>query len=69
MILRSTDSRTRPTLRRVRSTTTLRPLHHRLGPAPGVLFRIGGGVRVGRRVCPVVSAGTQRAPRVVEGRG
>lgn len=33
MILRSTDSRTRPTLRKVRSTTALRPLHHRLDPA------------------------------------
>ncbi|MFE5370761.1 alpha/beta hydrolase [Streptomyces mirabilis] len=49
MILRSTDSRTRPTLRRVRSATTLRPLHHRLDPArvEEIPFRAGDGVRLG----------------------
>ncbi|MFE2322250.1 alpha/beta hydrolase, partial [Streptomyces sp. NPDC059441] len=49
MILRTTDSRTRPTLRRVRSTTALRPLHHRLDPArvEEIPFRAGDGVRLG----------------------
>lgn len=49
MILRSTDSRTRPTLRKVRSTTTLRPLHHRLDPArvEEIPFRADDGVRLG----------------------
>ncbi|MCX4459086.1 alpha/beta fold hydrolase [Streptomyces sp. NBC_01728] len=49
MILRTTDSRTRPTLRRVRSTTALRPLHHRLDPArvEEIPFRADDGVRLG----------------------
>ncbi len=45
MIFRTTDSTTRPALRRVRTTTTLRPLHHRLDPArvEEIPFRAGTG--------------------------
>ncbi|MFI6492383.1 alpha/beta hydrolase [Streptomyces sp. NPDC050564] len=50
MIFRTTTtSRTRPALRRVRTTTALRPLHHRLDPAAveEIPFRAGDGVRLG----------------------
>jgi alpha-beta hydrolase superfamily lysophospholipase len=49
MILKATNSRTRPALRKVRSTTALRPLHHRLDPAAveEIPFRAGDGVRLG----------------------
>lgn len=43
MILRTTNSRTRPMIRKVRTTTALRPLHHRLDPAAveEIPFRAG----------------------------
>ncbi|MFD4545071.1 alpha/beta hydrolase [Streptomyces sp. NPDC058466] len=49
MILRTTTARTRPALRKVRTTTALRPLHHRLDPArvEEIDFRAGDGVRLG----------------------
>ncbi|MEU0395895.1 alpha/beta fold hydrolase [Streptomyces sp. NPDC006208] len=49
MILRTTNSRTRPMIRKVRTTTALRPLHHRLDPAAveEIPFRAGDGVRLG----------------------
>ncbi|MFD5515392.1 alpha/beta hydrolase [Streptomyces sp. NPDC127066] len=49
MILRSTNSRTRPTIRRVRTGTVLRPLRHRLDPArvEEIPFSAGDGVRLG----------------------
>ncbi|WP_328663854.1 alpha/beta hydrolase [Streptomyces sp. NBC_00328] len=49
MILRSTNSRTRPTIRKVRTGTVLRPLRHRLDPArvEEIPFHAGDGVRLG----------------------
>ncbi|MET8858514.1 esterase, partial [Streptomyces sp. NPDC004579] len=49
MILRSVNSRTRPTVRKVRTGTTLRPLRHRLDPSrvEEIPFRAGDGVRLG----------------------
>jgi len=49
MILRTTNSRTRPTLRKVRTTTAVRPLHHRLDPArvEEIPFWAGDGARLG----------------------
>ncbi|MFE7776304.1 alpha/beta hydrolase [Streptomyces sp. NPDC057445] len=50
MILRTTNSRTtRPAVRKVRTTTALRPLHHRLDPAAveEIPFRATDGVRLG----------------------
>jgi cholesterol oxidase len=50
MIFRATNPKaTRPALRRVRTTTALRPLHHRLDPAKveEIPFRAGDGVRLG----------------------
>ncbi|WP_329297417.1 alpha/beta fold hydrolase [Streptomyces sp. NBC_00659] len=49
MILRSTNFRTRPTIRKVRTGTVLRPLRHRLDPArvEEIPFHAGDGVRLG----------------------
>lgn len=49
MILRSTNSRTRQTIRKVRTGTVLRPLRHRLDPArvEEIPFHAGDGVRLG----------------------
>lgn len=49
MILRSANSRTRPTIRKVRTGTVLRPLRHRLDPAQveEIPFHAGDGVRLG----------------------
>ncbi|QOV33471.1 alpha/beta fold hydrolase [Streptomyces ferrugineus] len=51
MIFRTPNPRTatRPALRRVRTTTTLRPLHHRLDPAKveEIPFHTSDGVRLG----------------------
>ncbi|MFF3448448.1 alpha/beta hydrolase [Streptomyces sp. NPDC002667] len=49
MILRKTNSRTRPTIRKVRTGPALRPLRHRLDPArvEEIPFSAGDGVRLG----------------------
>ncbi|WP_405876180.1 MULTISPECIES: alpha/beta hydrolase [unclassified Streptomyces] len=49
MIFRTTNRTTRPALRKVRSTTTLRPLHHRLDPqaVEEIPFHAADGVRLG----------------------
>ncbi|MFF3415952.1 alpha/beta hydrolase [Streptomyces sp. NPDC002698] len=49
MILRSANSRTRPTIRKVRTGTVLRPLRHRLDPeqVEEIPFHAGDGVRLG----------------------
>ncbi len=49
MIMRSINSRTRPTIRKVRTGTVLRPLRHRLEPAQveEIPFHAGDGVRLG----------------------
>ncbi|MCX4703578.1 alpha/beta hydrolase [Streptomyces sp. NBC_01373] len=49
MIFKATGTSTRPTLRKVRTTTALRPLRHRLDPTrvEEIPFRAGDGVRLG----------------------
>ncbi|WP_411151834.1 alpha/beta hydrolase [Streptomyces sp. A30] len=49
MIFKVTGTSTRPTLRKVRTTTALRPLRHRLDPTrvEEIPFRAGDGVRLG----------------------
>jgi alpha-beta hydrolase superfamily lysophospholipase len=49
MMFKATTGRTRPTLRKVRTTTPLRPLRHRLDPTrvEEIPFRAGDGVRLG----------------------
>jgi cholesterol oxidase len=49
MIFKATGTSARPTLRKVRTTTALRPLRHRLDPArvEEIPFRAGDGVRLG----------------------
>ncbi|MET9890344.1 alpha/beta fold hydrolase [Streptomyces sp. NPDC006465] len=64
MILRTTNSRTRPTIRKVRTGTTLRPLRHRLDPArvEEIPFTAGDGVRLG---LTRVDSGEQDRPAVL----
>ncbi|MGW7368071.1 alpha/beta hydrolase [Streptomyces sp. NPDC054841] len=49
MMFKATSSRTRPAIRKVRTTTALRPLRHRLDAAAveEIPFRAGDGVRLG----------------------
>ena len=49
MMFKATTTRTRPALRKVRTTTALRPLRHRLDPArvEEIPFRAADGVRLG----------------------
>ncbi|MFE9442313.1 alpha/beta hydrolase [Streptomyces sp. NPDC006602] len=49
MIFKAAGPRTRPALRKVRTTTALRPLRHRLDPTrvEEIPFRAGDGVRLG----------------------
>ncbi|NUQ95552.1 MAG: esterase [Streptomyces sp.] len=49
MIFKATKPTTRPALRKVRTTPTLRPLHHRLDPhsVEEIPFHAGDGVRLG----------------------
>ncbi|MFF4507856.1 alpha/beta hydrolase [Streptomyces sp. NPDC001401] len=49
MIFKTTNRTTRPALRKVRTTTTLRPLHHRLDPqtVEEIPFHAPDGVRLG----------------------
>ncbi|MFE6622431.1 alpha/beta hydrolase [Streptomyces sp. NPDC057740] len=69
MIFRTTNPRTaRPALRKVRSTTALRPLQHRLDPArvEEIPFHAGDGVRLGlTRVDPGDRAPAPDRPAVL----
>ncbi|MER5472217.1 alpha/beta fold hydrolase [Streptomyces sp. NPDC002685] len=64
MIFRTTNSRTRPTIRKVRTGTALRPLRHRLDPArvEEIPFRAGDGVRLG---LTRIDSGDQDRPAVL----
>ncbi|MXM65408.1 alpha/beta fold hydrolase [Streptomyces sp. HUCO-GS316] len=64
MIFKATNSRPRPALRRVRTTTALRPLRHRLHPAAveEIPFRAGDGVRLG---LTRIDTGEQDRPAVL----
>ncbi|MET9406279.1 alpha/beta fold hydrolase [Streptomyces sp. NPDC002935] len=64
MIFRTTNSRTRPTIRKVRTGTALRPLRHRLDPArvEEIPFSAGDGVRLG---LTRIDSGDQDRPAVL----
>ncbi|WP_217213028.1 alpha/beta hydrolase [Streptomyces sp. AC550_RSS872] len=69
MIFRTTNPRTaRPALRKVRTTTTLRPLHHRLDPAhvEEIPFHASDGLRLGlTRIDPGTRAPAHDRPAVL----
>jgi len=64
MMFRTTNSRTRPALRKVRSTAALRPLHHRLDPTAveEIDFRAADGLRIG---LTRIDTGEQGRPAVL----
>jgi alpha-beta hydrolase superfamily lysophospholipase len=64
MMFRTTNSRTRPALRKVRTTAALRPLHHRLDPTAveEIDFRAADGLRIG---LTRIDTGEQGRPAVL----